>query len=216
MAIVQTSERTDRLVDAVIFDFGGVLTSPPFNPFRAWATENGHDPEVLVRLFLGPAVDGDHPFHKAERGEIPAMDVFVAARAEAAEMGIDLASMTATPNLTAREDVVAFIQQLKDDGITVALISNNFKEMAGQWRALVAIDDLFDVVVESSVEGVRKPAPEIYERTLERLGVRADRAVFLDDLIDNIHGANAVGMHTILVTEQYHDALAEVDRLLGR
>jgi putative hydrolase of the HAD superfamily len=205
-----------RLVDAVIFDFGGVLTSPPFAPFRAWAEEQGHDPDTLVRLFIGPEVDGDHPFHRAERGEIPASDAFAAISTEATALGIDLSEMKVSPNMTAREDVVAYIQQLKIDGVTVALLSNNFKEMADQWRRLVAIDDLFDVVIESSAEGMRKPAPAIYELALERLGIAADRAVFLDDLIDNIHGAKAVGLHAVYVTEQYHDALSEIDRLLGR
>jgi putative hydrolase of the HAD superfamily len=95
-------------------------------------------------------------------------------------------------------------------------VTNNFAEMSGHWRTMAPVDDLFDVVVESSSEGVRKPTAAIYERTLDRLGVPAHRAAFLDDLEDNIVGAQAVGLHSILVTEEYSVALTQLDALLGR
>jgi putative hydrolase of the HAD superfamily len=204
-------------IEAVVFDFGGVITSSPFNAIKRWGIEQGHDPELVLRLLLGPAVDGDHPFHRAERGEIPAMEMFTVLSEEAKiKHGIDLGGMLATGPMTVREDVVAYIQDLKTENYRVALISNNLKELSGRWRELVAIDDLFDLVVESSSEGVRKPVPAIYELTLQRLGVAAHRSIFLDDLQENVDGAIAAGMRGVFVTDEYHHALDEVDRLLGR
>ncbi len=213
---MNSNTESSRQIDAVVFDFGGVLTNSPFNGIKQWGAEQGHDPEEMLRMFIGPSEDSDHPFHRAERGEIPGNVAFDEIRQVAVAKGIDLTGLKGAGSLAARPDVVAYIVGLKTDGIGVALISNNFKEMSGQWRALVAIDDLFDVVVESSAEGVRKPTAEIYERTLARLGVEANRSVFLDDLADNVDGARVIGMHGIFVTDEYLDALQTVDGLLGR
>jgi putative hydrolase of the HAD superfamily len=211
------SASVDEPIEAVVFDFGGVITSSPFNAIKRWGAEQGHDPELVLRLLLGPAVDGDHPYHRAERGEMPAMEMFAVLSDEAkTKHGIDLGGVLATGPMTVREDVIAYIQKLKAENYCVALISNNLKELSGRWRELVPIDDLFDLVVESSSEGIRKPVSAIYSLTLDRLGVAAHQSVFLDDLQENVDGAIAAGMHGVFVTDEYHDALAQVDRLLGR
>jgi beta-phosphoglucomutase-like phosphatase (HAD superfamily) len=191
----------NRLVDAVLFDFGGVLTSSPFTAIRAWAVEHGHEPEGLLRMFIGYPHETEHPFHRAERGELSALDMFTEISVEAGKLGIDPAGFAAGLSMTTRDDVIEYIHGLRTDGIALAL---------------APVDDLFDVVVESSSEGVRKPTAAIYERTLERLGVPAHRTAFLDDLEDNIVGSQAVGLHSILVPDEYQSALAQLDVLLGR
>jgi epoxide hydrolase-like predicted phosphatase len=206
----------DRQVDAVLFDFGGVLTSSPFSAIRAWAVENGHEPEGMLRMFIGHAHETEHPFHRAERGELSAHDMFTEISVEAAKVGIDPAGFAAGLSMTTRHDVIEYIKGLRADGIALALVTNNFAEMSGHWRTMAPVDDLFDLVVESSQEGVRKPTAGIYKLTLERLGIPANRAAFLDDLEDNIIGSQAVGLHSILVTDDYQKALAQLDMLLGR
>lgn len=206
----------NRRIDAVLFDFGGVLTSSPFSAIKAWAVENGHEPEGMLRMFIGHAHETDHPFHRAERGELSAHDMFTEISVEAAKVGIDPAGFAAGLSMTTRHDVIEYIKGLRADGIALALVTNNFAEMSGHWRTMAPVDDLFDLVVESSQEGVRKPTAGIYELTLERLGIPANRAAFLDDLEDNIVGSQAVGLHSILVTDDYQKALAQLDMLLGR
>jgi epoxide hydrolase-like predicted phosphatase len=206
----------NRQIDAVLFDFGGVLTSSPFTAIKAWAVEHGHDPEGLLRTFIGHAHETNHPFHRAERGELSAHDMFAEISGEAAKLGIDPAGFAAGLSMATRHDVIEYIKGLRADGIALALVTNNFAEMSGHWRTMAPVDDLFDLVVESSSEGVRKPTARIYELTLQRLGIPAHRAAFLDDLEDNIVGSKAVGLHSILVTDDYQTALTQLNELLGR
>ena len=206
----------NRNIDAVLFDFGGVLTSSPFSAIKAWAVEHGHEAEGLLRMFIGHPHESDHPFHRAERGELSAHDMFTEISVEAAKLGVDPAGFAAGLSMETRHDVIEYIRALRADGIALALVTNNFAEMSGHWRTMAPVDDLFDLVVESSSEGVRKPTARIYELALERLGIPAHRAAFLDDLDDNIVGSKAVGLHSILVTDDYQTALAQLDELLGR
>ncbi len=82
---------------------------------------------------------------------------------------------------------------------------------------MIALDELFDVVVDSSAVGMRKPDPAIFTHTLDLLGgVAPDRAVFLDDVESNLVGARRAGLRTILVGDPPGPALTELDRLLGR
>ena len=104
----------------------------------------------------------------------------------------------------------------------VACITNNVKSGQGpamainqaRASAMAGVMALFDIVVESSIEGIRKPDPRIYELTCTRLGVRPDQAVFLDDLGVNLKPARALGMHTIKVVEE-SQALAELSSVTG-
>ena len=105
-------------------------------------------------------------------------------------------------------------------GLRTALLTNNIVSLgegggAGdEWREKARLDELFDVVVESSKERVRKPDPAAYELVLERLGVAASEVVFLDDLGVNLRPARAMGMTTIKVTDP-DEALAQLSAILG-
>ena len=80
---------------------------------------------------------------------------------------------------------------------------------------MIPVDDLFEVIVDSSAVGIRKPDPAIYRMALDQLGVAPERSVFLDDAPGNIEAARALGMHAILVEDDHAGAFAELDRLLS-
>jgi epoxide hydrolase-like predicted phosphatase len=202
-----------RSFDAVLFDFSGVLTT---SPWPALAASGGGDLELVV----GPYhEDTDHPWHRLERGEITLETWLTEVQALAASTGatFDLAPLQKLfGELQVHDDVVAHIVALRSDGYRTALITNNVAEGSNAWRSLVAVDDLFDVVVDSSSVGMRKPNPAIFTHALEQLDVTADRAVFLDDAEGNLVGARRAGLHTVLVGDPPAGALAELDALLGR
>lgn len=201
-------------IEAVLFDFTGVLTSSPWPALSASAQGD-------LELLVGPYHDDtDHPWHRLERGEITIGDWMTAVQvlADAAGTALDLAPMQALlDNLSVHDQVVAHVRTLKAEGFATALVTNNVREGSDKWRAMIPVDELFDVVVDSSAVGMRKPNPAIYRHTLELLGsVAPDQAVFLDDVESNLVGARAAGPQTVLVGDPPDPALVELDGLLGR
>src|SRR5262249_50235069 len=116
--------------------------------------------------------------------------------------------------MAARPAVVDTIRRLRGEGYATALLTNNARELAPLWRPLLPLDELFDVVIDSSDVGMRKPDPRIYRLVLSQLGVEAERTAFLEDAPGNVAGATAVGMQAILVGEDFIAALAALDELL--
>ena len=115
-----------------------------------------------------------------------------------------------------RPDMVARVFDLRAAGYRTALLTNNIREFSDGWRAMIPADDMFDVIVDSSAVGVRKPDHRIYRMALQQLGVEPSESVFLDDVAGNVEAARAVGMHAILVEDDHVGALAELERLLVR
>ncbi len=202
-------------IEAVLFDFTGVLTTSPWPALEASA---GGEVERLV----GPYhEDTDHPWHRLERGEITLSDFLTAVQAEAVKDGgepLDLSPLRGLlSELRIHEDVVGYVAALRAEGFRTALVTNNIREGESSWRAMLAVDDLFEVVVDSSAVGMRKPDPAIFTHTLSLLGgVAPGRAVFLDDVDTNLAGARRAGLQTVLVGDPPGPALEELDRLLGR
>jgi putative hydrolase of the HAD superfamily len=201
-------------IHAVLFDLTGVLTSSPW-PSMTMAA--GGD----ITFLTGPYhEDTDHPWHRLERGEITIVEWLTAVQAAADEAGrtLDLSPMeNLLSSLDVHDDVVDHVRGLRADGYRTALVTNNVREGSGSWRAKIPVDDLFDVVVDSSSVGMRKPNPAIFTHTLDVLGgIAPERAVFLDDVDTNLAGARIAGLHTILVGEPPGPALAELDAMLGR
>jgi putative hydrolase of the HAD superfamily len=115
----------------------------------------------------------------------------------------------------AREPVVARTRALRLEGYRTALVTNNAREFREGWRGLLPLEELFDAVVDSSEEGVRKPDPLIFRRALAAIGgIAPERAVFLDDHPGNVEAAQRLGMAGVLVGPDADLALAELDRLL--
>jgi putative hydrolase of the HAD superfamily len=207
-------------IEAVIFDFGGVFTSSPFTGLHQWHVDKGLDPVKGLRIVFGPYdQDTDHPWHRVERGEIALEAAAEQIKALAAESGMDLDLREMFGALGgadgARTDVVETALDIRRRGFRTALITNNIAEFSDGWRAMIPVEEIFEVVVDSSAIGIRKPDPRIYELTLEQLGVDAEVSVFLDDAAGNIEAARAVGMQAILVGDDHTVAFAELDALLA-
>jgi epoxide hydrolase-like predicted phosphatase len=205
-------------IEAVLFDFYGVLTNSPWSTLAS-VGRGGDEAAVLAVLLGAYDTDGDHPWHRLERGELAFADYLteVSALGEAAGITIDFGRAAgADRRIVVNESMVDAVRRLRKNGYRTAVVTNNVREFSHGWRALVPIDELFDIVVDSSDCGMRKPNPAVFQHTLERLGsIAPDRAVFLDDSPGNVAGARAAGLHAIHV-EDPDAALAELDELLGR
>lgn len=208
--------------DTVIFDFGGVLTSSPFEAFNRMEAERGLPHDFVRRV--NSANPDDNAWARFERSEIDAAAFDLAFRAEALAMGHDLAGREVLARLMGdiRPEMVAALDRLTQLGFRIACITNNVRsgkgaqmarsaDQAGQIAAILA---RFETVVESSREGVRKPDPAIYRIACDRLGVPPDRCVYLDDLGVNCKPAAALGMAAIKVVSAVQ-ALADLEAALG-
>lgn len=202
---------------AVIFDLGGVVFGSPFEHFDTYELTAGL-PTGSVRTVI--AHSSRHGAWAAlERGEL-SMPAFCAALdAEAAAEGVAIDSaeiMTLIGRgIGARPEMITAITRIRDHGLKTAALTNNWPGGDGNGsppglRSLT----VFDVVVESAVEGMRKPDPRIYELTCARLGIVPVDAVFLDDIGANLKPARAMGMTTIKVDDTAQ-ALRDLEGVLG-
>jgi len=189
-----------RSIQVVMFDFGGVFTDSPFEAVARVGVKLGAAAGQIEAIMFGPYhEDTDHAWHRLERGEI---ELERAVR-EIAGGGL-------------REVLVERVRALRDAGFATALVTNNVAEFRPHWRAMLPVDELFDLVVDSSEVGVRKPDPAIFQLALEGLGgVPPERALFLDDYPSNIAAAEALGIRGILVESELRETLAALDRLIG-
>lgn len=208
-------------IKAVVFDFGGVYTASPFTGLQNWHEERGLDAAIGLRAVFGPYdQDTDHPWHQVERGELAIAAAAEQIKAIAAEEGLDLDLFELFSAMGgdggARQDVVDLTLRLRADGYRTALITNNVAEFADGWRAMIPVDDLFELVIDSSAVGLRKPNPEIFQLALDQLGVAAREAVFLDDAPGNVAAAEALGLHAILVEDDHQPAFVALQELLGK
>lgn len=205
-----------QTIEAVLFDYGGVLTELPGPGMRALAESAGADPVEFASFLLGTYDDdgGDSPLHRVERGEMTLRELDDWGRSEGLRRGwsLSLAGLVeVVAQLPVRPKMVGYVSELRERGFQTALVTNNAREFSDVWRYKLPTDDLFDLVVVSCDVGVRKPDPTIYELALERVGsVPPERAVFVDDMEVNLSGARSVGMHTVLVDD---DTEAAIDRL---
>ena len=199
-------------ITAVLFDFAGVLTS---SPWIAMTAAGGGNLELLIGSY---EEDTDHPWHQVERGEMAIKDWMTAVTETGKAEGIEvdfspLAAMLG--EMTLHHLVIDRVRTLRHEGYQLGLITNNVREGSATWRAMLPVDELFDVVVDSSEVGMRKPNPAIYHHALELLGdVPPEQAVFLDDSPGNVEGAKRAGLHAILVDDP-EDAVRALDALLA-
>ena len=203
---------------AVISDFGGVLTSPLFQSFAAWQRESGLSFEALGNA-MSRAADrsGMHPLYELEKGTITEAEFLRMLEAEL-DPPASLSGMRDVyfEHLHPNRPMIEFMRGLRGHGLRMALLTNNVREWEPQWRAkLPEIDEIFEVVVDSAFVGMRKPDPEIYELTLERLGggLEPEHCVFVDDVDVNCETAAALGMRAVHF-QHAEQAIAEVQALL--
>ena len=190
-------------VEAIVCDFGGVLTTPLVESFMAFQDQTGITTETLGKAMQAAGeANGDNPLYEMERGEItevaflegltdhlepllghrPEMHRFKEIYFEALE-----------PN----PEMIDLMRALKDEGYRMAMLTNNVREWEPLWRAMLPVDEIFETVIDSGFVGCRKPESRIYELTLERIGQPAETCLFVDDVLVNIEGARKAGLQAV-------------------
>jgi putative hydrolase of the HAD superfamily len=206
---------------AVLWDFGGVILTSPFEAFRHYEREAGL-PEDFIRSLNARNPDAN-AWAKMERSEV-SLDEFVALfESEAHAQGHKLDGWRVLQAISGdiRPQMVEALRRCRA-AFKVACITNNMKagEGPGMARsaekaaAVAEIMTLFEHVVESSKLGFRKPDPRIYRHACDLLGVAPQRCVYLDDLGVNLKPARAMGMRTIKVGDP-DVAIAELEAMVG-
>ena len=209
-------------MDAVIFDLGGVImkNGGPRDFTRRYPD---HDPAVVAEIVMGPHhLDTDHQWHRLERGEITMAECRALTKDMLDAAGIVATVPAPTPaaggaafNFQLNDEMVAFIHDLKAEGLPIGILTNNVKEFREMWWPLMDFDSVFDTIVDSHEVKMRKPNPAIYHLTMDRIGATPHRTAFLDDLRANVDAANAIGMHGVLVEEDASGAIATARALAG-
>ncbi|HZR85162.1 MAG TPA: HAD-IA family hydrolase [Bradyrhizobium sp.] len=206
------------MIEAVIFDFGGVLTTSPFEAFARFERERSLPADIIRRT--NAANHLENAWAKFERAEvdIEAFDQLFADESRA--LGAEVRGRDVLPLLAGdlRPDMVEALKRigenLKTGCITNNLPANAIGSAAGRTLYIAEVMALFDHVIESAKIGLRKPDPRIYEMMVETLGVDPKRCVYLDDLGINLKPARAMGMTTIKVASG-PQAIAELEAATG-
>lgn len=208
-------------IQAVLWDFGGVILSSPFDAFLAYERRIGL-PENFIRGLNAKDPD-TNAWARMERNEISLADFAAAFEAEAAAAGhkLDGREVLALLGGEVRPQMVAALQRCRRD-FRIACITNNIRTGEGpgmarapeRARQIADIMTLFEHVVESSKLGMRKPDPRIYRHACSLLGVEPAACVYLDDLGINLKPARTLGMRTIKVGDP-DVAIAELEQVLG-
>ena len=206
-------------VRAVIFDFGGVLSTSPFEAFTRYEGDNGL-PEGFIRRLNATNPD-TNAWAKLERSEVDLAGFAELFEAEALAAGhpVDGAAVLALLRGDMRPQMLEALRRCHDR-LKTALLTNNFvpldaaRDATGRAGPMGEVLDHVDVVIESSRVALRKPDPAIYRLVCDELGVEPAEAVFIDDLGVNLKPARAMGMTTIKVVDP-DEAIAELEAVVG-
>jgi putative hydrolase of the HAD superfamily len=200
------------LIRAALFDLGGVILSSPFDAFARYERERGL-PDGFIRG-LNAADHLTNAWARLERNEVTLDEFAELFQAEARGAGgeIDGHAVLALLAGDIRPAMVEAVRRCHEH-LHTGLLTNNFVALDGDGPAGELLD-LFDVVLESSRLRLRKPEPAFYELACERLDVKPDEAVFLDDLGVNLKPARAMGMTTIKVSDP-DVAITELESVVG-
>jgi epoxide hydrolase-like predicted phosphatase len=191
------------MIDAVVSDFGGVLTTPMTDSFVGVLDSSGVSLEDLGKAMMALTErEGSNPLFDLETGRV-SVATFMGRLSDqlSAQLGttveLDGFGERYFSHLQPNERLIDYMRGLRDRGYKLAICTNNIREWETLWRSMLPVDEIFDVVVDSAFVGSRKPEPRIYEITLERLGVAPEAALFIDDIEVNCEGARQLGMHAI-------------------
>ena len=206
----------------VIWDFGGVITSSPFEAFNRLEDEKGVPRDSVRRI--NSADPDNNAWARFERAELDESGFDEAFAEEARAIGIELRGADVLARLAGdvRPAMVATLDRLKSEGFTIACITNNVPAGKGAGMAMSdekaaavkAIMERFDHIIESSKAGIRKPDPRIYQLMFEALNVEPGQCIYLDDLGINCKPAAALGMAAIKVSAE-RQALDDLGALLN-
>ncbi len=207
---------------AVLWDFGGVITSSPFEAFNRFEAANNL-PVDIIRSINATNPDAN-AWAQLESSSIDVDKFDILFAQEAAEKGHEIRGRQVLELLSGeiRPEMVKALSIIKLSH-DIGCITNNVRSGEGpgmarteqKAKAVEAIMGMFDVVIESSKVGIRKPDPAIYEMACEQMGITPSEAVYLDDLGINLKPARALGMTTIKVLNA-NQAIDELEGHLGR
>jgi putative hydrolase of the HAD superfamily len=190
-------------ITAVISDFGGVLTSPLLDSFAAFHNSSGISLEQLgTAMGAILAREDKHPLFELETGRMTEREFL---RMLGEQLSNDLGRPVEMhgfgeryfEHLHPNERMIDYMHALRGRGYKLAICTNNVREWEQRWRAMLPVDEIFDLVVDSAFVGTRKPERRIYEITLERLGVGPGEALLVDDIELNCEAARDFGMRAV-------------------
>jgi len=202
-------------IEAIVSDFGGVLTTPLIQSFAAFQDHSGIQAEDLGKALAALAErDGDNPLFRLERGEITeveflellrdGLEPLLGHRPELHEFR-EVYFNALDPN----EPMIELMRELKANGYRMGMLTNNVREWEPLWRSMLPVDEIFEFVVDSGFVGVRKPEGRIYEMVIERLSLPAEACLFVDDVEVNCSGAERAGMKAVHFRDN-EQAIAEI------
>ncbi|HTU84723.1 MAG TPA: HAD family phosphatase [Solirubrobacteraceae bacterium] len=206
-------------IEAVVTDFGGVLTTPLLDSFAGVMHSSGISLEELGKAMAAVAQhDGTNPLVELETGRVTEAAFFARLSDElstqrGSRVDLDGFGERYFQHLHPNEPVIAYMRELHGRGYKLAICTNNVREWEDRWRAMLPVDEIFDVVVDSGFVGTRKPEPRIYEITLERLGVCAEGTLFVDDVDVNCETARQLGMAAVRFRDN-DQAIEEIESTL--
>lgn len=190
-------------IEAVVCDFGGVLTTPLLEAFASIQAEFGIEAKDLgAALRMLEERGGENPLFPLERGEV-SEERFLAGLGAALEelLGrethVHRFRWALFDGLRPNPPMIDLMRELRRSGKRMAMLTNNVREWEPHWRAMLPVDEIFEAVVDSGFVGHRKPEPRIYEIASERIGVPLERCLFVDDMLINVEAAEALGMRAV-------------------
>jgi putative hydrolase of the HAD superfamily len=208
-------------ITTVISDFGGVLTTPLLRSFAAFQDHTGISWEALGRVMQRASErDGAFPLFELEKGRMTEAEFL-----DMLETGLE-DELGERPQLHRFREIyfdaldpnqrmVELMRELRRRGYRMALLTNNVREWEPLWRSLLPVDEIFELVVDSAFVEMRKPEPQIYELTLDRLGgVAPQECLFVDDVEVNCDAARELGM-TVVHFRDNEQAIPEIEAALG-
>ena len=217
------------MIRAIICDFGGVLTTPLLRSFMAFQDQTGISGKSLGKAMLRILErEGVHPLYELEKGRISEADYLAKVAAELEEELDHRPRMVSFSEiffaaLDPNEPMIDTMRHAKAAGYRMALLTNNVREWEPLWRAMLPVDEIFELVVDSAFVGMRKPEPEIYHLTLDRLRAHDEAelgdlefgdCLFIDDFEVNCRAARELGVEAIQF-ESNEQAVPEIRGALG-
>jgi len=200
------------MIEAVIWDFGGVFTASPFEAFERYERERGIAVGAIRKI--NTTNHHDNAWAKFERAEVDFAGFDALFTEEARALGFEIPGRDVLALLAGefRPEMIEALRRIKTRFKTGCITNNMPSEAVGTSRSIYALEimELFDALIESSKAGIRKPDPRIYMMMCELLGVKPEACVYLDDLGGNLKPARAMGMTTIKV-ESGAQAIAELE-----
>ena len=203
------------MIESVLFDFGGVILSSPFEAFAEYENEIGLPPDTIRKI---NATNPDtNAWAQFERREVNPEEFVLLFEREALALGHELDAQRILEGLhgSLRPVMVEALRKCSSKFKT-AMLTNNITPMGEQEldEEVEKVVEIFDLLIESSIEGCRKPEEKFYEIACDRLNVKPENCVFLDDLGINLKPARVMGMTTIKVIEP-EGAIKELYEILG-